>query len=165
MTRMKSFSFYNILDFGAVGDGSTLAMAAIQSAVDACSHAGGGTVLIPAGKFVTGALFLHDDITLHIDAGAVLLGSENPDDYPLVDSRWEGARRQTYAPLITGRDLHRIAITGRGTINGQGQPWWRAHNEKTLAYPRPRLIGFADCHNILIEGVIRRIEEIGDNQQ
>ncbi|HEX9076586.1 MAG TPA: glycoside hydrolase family 28 protein [Anaerolineae bacterium] len=150
---MRSQPCYSILDFGAIGDGSTLSTAAIQSALDTCRRAGGGTVLIPCGKFVTGALFLHDDITLYMDAGSVLLGSENPDDYPIVDSRWEGRGRQTYAPLITGSGLNRIAITGRGVIDGRGASWWIKHRDKTLRYPRPRLISFVNCHNVLVEGV------------
>jgi polygalacturonase len=59
----------------------------------------------------------------------------------------------TYAPLLAGNEIKNIAITGGGTIDGQGESWWRGFKNKTLAYPRPRLIGFADCHNVLIEGI------------
>ena len=96
---------------------------------------------------------MRDNITLHLEAGATLLGSQNPADYPVTSNRWEGVEQLTYAPLIAGNGLKNIAITGRGTIDGQGESWWQAFNEKTLAYPRPRLIGFADCHNVLIEGI------------
>ena len=144
---------FNVLDYGALGDGQTLDSPAIQAAIDACRHAGGGTVYFPAGNYVTGSLFLRDKITLHIDAGATLLGSADENDYPVIRARWEGVERETYAPVIAGSNLHHIAITGRGTINGRGAPWWAKHRAKTLKYPRPRLISFENCANVLIEGV------------
>jgi polygalacturonase len=141
------------LDFGAKADGVTLDTAAIQSAIDACATRGGGTVYVPVGRYLTGALFFRDNITLHLEAGATLFGSQNPADYPVTPNRWEGVEQLTYAPLMAGNGLKNIAITGRGTLDGQGNFWWKGFREKTLAYPRPRLIGFADCQNVLIEGV------------
>ncbi len=143
----------NVKDCGAVGDGIALDTHAIQSAIDACVQTGGGTVLIPAGKFVTGAIFLRDHITLHLEAGAVLLGSEQPADYPMIHARWEGREQETHAPLIGGAGLHHIAVVGRGTIDGRGAHWWKRHREKSLDMPRPRLISFSDCSNVLIEGI------------
>ena len=81
------------------------------------------------------------------------MGSENPIDYPIVHSRWEGEHQSTYAPLITGHDLIDIAVIGRGTIDGRGAQWWQRFNAGTLDYPRPRLISFVDCKNVLIEGI------------
>jgi len=141
------------LNFGAVGDGIALDTTALQNAIDAAAARGGGTIHITAGRYLTGTLFFHDNISLELDPGAVLLGSQNPADYPVAPYRWEGAEQLTYSPLLTGSGLKNIAITGRGTIDGQGGPWWRAFEENTLAYPRPRLIGFTDCQNILIEGL------------
>ncbi len=140
--------FFNVRDFGSTGDGVTLDTRALQAAIDA-----GGTVIVPPGKYLTGALFLRDDVTLHLEAGATLLGSADEADYPVIDARWEGAYRQTHAPLIGGTGLRNIAITGRGTIDGQGAPWWKRHREKTLMFPRPRLISYGECVNVLIEGV------------
>jgi polygalacturonase len=145
--------FFNVLDYGAVGDGQILDTPAIQSAIEACYQAGGGTVYFPAGHYVTGSLFLRSNVTLHLDAGATLLGSENLADYPVVDGRWEGADQKTYAALIAGSDLDNIAIIGRGTIDGRGSMWWKLHRENKLAYPRPRLISFTNCNNILIESI------------
>lgn len=139
----------NIRDYGARGDGVTLDTRALQDAIDA----GAGTVFVPPGKYLSGAIFLRSDVTLHLEPGAALLGSENVKDYPVVVARWEGVTRETYAPLIGGTGLQNIAITGRGTVDGQGAVWWQRHREKTLAYPRPRLISFDGCTNILIEGV------------
>jgi polygalacturonase len=144
---------FNVRDCGATGDGATLDTRGIQSAIDAAARAGGGTVLVPAGKYVTGSIFLRDNITLFLDAGAILLGSENPADYPIQMARWEGVTRETHASLVAGKDLHQIALTGRGTIDGRGAIWWQKHRTKTLDAPRPRLISFANSNNVLIEGV------------
>jgi polygalacturonase len=146
-------SVFNPRLFGAQGDGRTLDTQAMQSAIESCSRRGGGTVFVPAGRYLVGTLFLQDHVTLHLEAGATLLGSQNPADYPVTSNRWEGAEQLTYAPLIAGNGLENIAIMGRGTIDGQGEFWWSAYKHKTLAYPRPRLIGFSDCTNVLIEGV------------
>ena len=144
---------FNVRSYGATGDGQTLDSPAIQSAIDACTAQGGGTIYLPAGQYLAGSLFLRSNISLHLDAGAVILGSENPTDYPIIHSRWEGKHQDTYAPLITGQNLTNISVTGRGTIDGRGPVWWKAKTDGTLAYPRPRLISFSDCNNILIEGI------------
>ena len=147
-------TFFNVrVDGNALGDGQTLDTPALQSAIDACAAGGGGTVYLPAGQYLTGSLFLQNNISLHLDSGAAILGSENPDDYPIIHSRWEGKHQDTHAPLITGENLNNISVVGRGTINGQGSVWWKAKKDGTLEHPRPRLIGFSDCTNILIEGI------------
>ena len=150
---IKGQSVFNIRDYGAVGDGQTLDTPAIQAAIEACNQNGGGTVYVSAGNFVTGSIFLESNITLYLEAGATLLGSPEAADYPAVDNRWEGASRQTHAPLIGGDDLENIAVVGRGTIDGRGAPWWKRLGERTLDLPRPRLISFSRCTNILVEGV------------
>jgi polygalacturonase len=144
---------FNVREHGAVGDGQTLDSPAIQSAIDACSALGGGTIYLPAGQYLTGSLFLRNNISLHLDSGAVILGSENPADYPIVHSRWEGKHQDTYAPLITGQNLNNVSVVGRGTIDGRGAIWWQAKKDGTLKHPRPRLISFSNCTNVLIEGI------------
>lgn len=148
---------YDVRDFGASGDGLTLDTRAIQDAVEFCGAAGGGTVIFPAGVYASGALFLRDRVTLHLEAGAVLLGSEDPADYPVIRSRWEGIEQETHAPLIGGRRLEGIAVVGRGVVDGRGAGWWRNFRDGALSmalhYPRPRLISFTECQNVLIEGL------------
>lgn len=153
MQRTSRTQTFDVTAYGAAGDGTTLDTAALQAAITACAAAGGGTVFVPAGRYVTGSLFLESDVTLYLDAGATLLASENPADYPLIHSRWEGTEQETYAPLITGSGLRNIAVTGRGTVDGRGAVWWRMLRERALRYPRPRLISFSGCRNVLIEGV------------
>ena len=151
--KVNYSSTFNVRGYGAAGDGLTLDAPALQAAIDACAQQGGGTVHLPAGQYLTGSLFLRSNITLHLEAGAVLLGSENPDHYPVIHSRWEGKHQDTHAPLIGGENLNNIAVIGRGTINGRGGVWWKAKEENTLAHPRPRLISFSDCSNVLVEGI------------
>jgi polygalacturonase len=142
----------SIADFGAVGDGKTINTDAIQRAIDVCAAKGGGTIHVPAGRWVTGPIFLKSHITLHIDAGAVLLGSNKIDDYPVIDGRWEGVERKHYASLINGDGLKDIAVVGRGTVDGRGEVWWRGR--KKLKYARGRLIGLYRCENVLIAGLM-----------
>lgn len=142
----------DILNYGATGDGATNDTAAVQRAIDACAAAGGGTVHLPAGSYLTGSIFMKSNITLHLDAGAVLLASEQMADYPLVDHRWEGVGQKSHASLIGGDNLENVAIAGRGTIDGRGAVWWKMVRERSLAHPRPRLISFTRSSNVLIEG-------------
>ena len=116
----------NILDYGAmpVGTASQMATSAIQRAIDACPA--GGRVVIPAGTFVTGALFLKSDMTFYLEEGAVLLGSDDPADYPLMEYRWEGRERLCYASLLNSKNMENgerltdITIAGKGVINANG---------------------------------------------
>ena len=126
---------------------------ALQDAIDAKARSGGGTVRVAAGRYVTGALVLRDDITLELEAGATVVGSEDPADYPLVETRWEGRHQITHAPLIGGSGLRDVAVVGRGTVDGRGAGWWERHRNKTLDHPRPRLISIAESTNVLIAGL------------
>ena len=117
---------FDIVDFGAVGDGVTLNSDAIARAIAACVGAGGGRVIVPAGRFLTGAVHLKSSVELHVAAGATLLFSTDPAHYPLVFTRWEGIELVNYSPFIYAYRQHDIAITGAGTIDGQGNArnWW-----------------------------------------
>ncbi len=145
---------FNVVDFGAVGDEETNNTAAFARAIEACSRAGGGMVYVPAGRFVIGAVFLRSHITLYIEAGCTILGSQNIDDYPVIDGRWEGVECKHYASVINGDGLENIAIVGRGTIDARGQFWWERF--KDLPYARGRLIGLYRCTDVLIQGVTLR---------
>lgn len=84
---LSTSSFISPQDFGAAGDGAALDTAPLQAAIDACAARGGGTVCLPAGRYRTSPNFFRDNITLYIDAGATLLGSQNPADYPVTLNR------------------------------------------------------------------------------
>ena len=122
---------FNVVDFGAVPDGTTKNTAAFAKAIAAVKQAGGGTLTVPAGRYLTGSIHLESNLTLHLEAGAVLLYSGDPADSPLVESRWEGTTAWTYGPLLYANGKENIAITGRGTIDGQGHHWWWRRGDKT----------------------------------
>lgn len=123
---------FDIRKYGAVPDGKTLATDAIAKAIDACAKAGGGRVVIPGGSepggmtFLTGAIHLQSNVNLHVAQGATLKFDTNPSSYPIVFTRWEGIELMNYSPLIYARKQKNIAITGRGTLDGQGSEhhWW-----------------------------------------
>jgi hypothetical protein len=113
--------------------------------------------VVPGGKFVTGTIWLRSNITLHLESGAVLLGTRNVSEHPMWTSKWEGPVRPTHAPLIAGEGLQNIAVTGRGTIDGQGKFWWNLFQTEMGADMRrdirPNLLQVVDCRNVLIESV------------
>lgn len=116
---------FNVTAYGAVADGSIPATAAIRAAIQACHAAGGGRVVVPAGDYLTGPIVLLSNVNLHLQAGATLRFSTNPDDYlPAVLTRWEGLELYNYSPLIYALDQENIAVTGEGVLDGQGEPWW-----------------------------------------
>lgn len=115
---------FNVIDYGAIPDGRTLATAAIAKAVSACAAARGGTITVPAGRYLTGSIVLQSNMTLDLQAGSELLYSADPSQSPIVPSRWESTNAYTHAPLIYANGQENVAITGRGTINGQGSNWW-----------------------------------------
>lgn len=114
----------NILEAGGNNKGE-LCTGAIQSAIDEANQRGGGTVYFPAGDYLTGAIRMKSNTTIHLEAGAVLRFSTNFDHYlPFVQTRWEGSVMQNFSPLIYAFEAENITITGRGKIDGQGYDWW-----------------------------------------
>ncbi|HEY5078487.1 MAG TPA: glycosyl hydrolase family 28 protein [Opitutaceae bacterium] len=107
-------SFYNVRNFGAKGDGAALETGAINRAIAECNRAGGGTVSVPAGTYLVGTLTMLSNVTLDLDAGSVIRGSGDMRDYPPL--AYTSEDRST--ALIDAIDAHDIAITGRGTIDG-----------------------------------------------
>ncbi|MBN2357624.1 glycoside hydrolase family 28 protein [candidate division KSB1 bacterium] len=114
---------FDIRDFGAVGDGKTLNTDAIARTIEACVQAGGGRVVAPAGTWLTGPIYLHSNIELHLRKGALLVFSRDFDDYPLIESIFEGTAQYRCTSPINGVDLQNIAITGDGVIDGSGDAW------------------------------------------
>ena len=105
---------FNVKSFGAVGDGQRTDSDAINKAIQAASDAGGGTVLVPAGTYVSGTIRLQNNVTLWIDAGATILGTKN-----LADYRWPEGGREWDGSIILANGVHNAALMGRGTISGQ----------------------------------------------
>jgi hypothetical protein len=172
-SAQSATSVFNIVSYGAKGDGKTMNTEAIQRTIDACASGGGGMVLVPTGRFVTGPLFLKSHVQLVMLAGGVLAFTQELDKVAAIEGRWEGIDRTIYASLINGKDLENVSITGEGTLDGQGQPWWEAfrHDKELrrklgleerepenpagskLKWGRPRMINLYDCKNVVIRGL------------
>src|SRR5688500_3936253 len=116
-------AIWDITAFGAVGDGKRKNTHAFATAVDAASAAGGGRVRVPRGTFLSGPIVLKSNIDLHLDDGATILFSRDFDDYPLVETDWEGLPDVRCVSPISGEGLRNVSITGKGTIDGQGEAW------------------------------------------
>ncbi|HEX4284484.1 MAG TPA: glycoside hydrolase family 28 protein [Terracidiphilus sp.] len=144
----------DVRGYGAHGDGTGKDTSAIQSAIDACAEEG-GTVRLNSGLYLSGPIVLKSNITLQLEKGATLLGSPDHADYP--------AKTEFRAPglqsLVSATDAHDVAITGEGTIDGNGESWWAmARSIKDAGilgtdHPRPRLVVFDHCKHVRIEGV------------
>lgn len=133
--------FHNVLDYGAVNDGSAKITDVIKKAIETATEAGGGTIYFPPGEYLTGPIHLKSNITLYIDAGATIKFSDDFDDYlPMVKSRWEGTNVINFSPLIYAYEAKNIAIRGRGTIDGQGQKWWEYWENLNAQYRKTREI-------------------------
>ena len=152
---------HSILDFGAEPGGETLCTAAIQQAIDHAAADGGGRVVVPAGVFKSGALTLKQGVELHLAEGAVLLGSTDLADYPKQVTRIEGHFEPWRPALVNAKDLQGVRITGPGTLDGNGKPFWtafwqrRAENRKctNLEVERPRLMFLENCRDVEIQGI------------
>jgi polygalacturonase len=152
---------FNVIDYGAVGDGTTLCTPAIQKAIDACAAAGGGTVWLPPGTYLSGALVLKSNITLHVERGATLLGSPHPTDYPENPHQFQSRFTEEHGrcSLITAERAENVAIEGGGTIDGNG--WGKemaellAATKKREVKPglRPLVLRFSECRKVRIRAV------------
>lgn len=144
---------FDITNFGAVGNGTTLNTQAIQAAVDSCSNSGGGIVKIPVGNFLTATVFLKSNVTIQIDSGATITGSsviaDYPDVIPLTRSFTDSSPQKS---VFYAEGQHNIAITGKGTFQGNGfSPSFFLDKDH-----RPYGFRFFSCSNIRYEGVTLR---------
>lgn len=118
---------YDIIDYGAQPDAVFDNSESIKKAIAACSENGGGIVLVPPGKFKSGPIHLENNVNLHLEEGAEILFSTNPEDYyPLVHTSFEGTEFMNYSPFIYAYKKNNIAVTGKGILNGQAnnENWW-----------------------------------------
>jgi polygalacturonase len=151
---------YNVAEYGAIGDGKTLNSKAIQAVIDECAKKG-GTVVIPKGIFLSGSLFLKPGVNLEFQEGAVLKGSTDINDYPKMMTRIEGHFEPWPAALLNGDKVDHLRITGPGTLDGSGEPFWkefyrrRSLDSKTtnLSVERPRLTFIRDSKDVKISGI------------
>ena len=154
LTTTSVFSaenIYDVRDYGAKPDGKTMCTKSIQKAIDVCAKQGGGTVYFPTGTFLSGTIYMKSSVTLRLDTGSTLLGSTNLKDYPpTVQAFRSYTDNYTDKSLIYGEKLQRIAITGSGTIDGQGAAF------KGPYKVRPYMIRIIQCQNVLVKDVTIR---------
>ena len=151
MTLIAAEPTVNVQELGGVADGKTHCTEAIQKAIDQCSAAGGGTVYFPPGTYLSGTVFLKSNVTLNLAAGATLLGSGDLADYPPTTPKKVQSRANAYnlRSLIYAEDLDKIAITGRGTIDGNGS----AYKDRRHDGNRPLILRVIDCRDVLVENI------------
>lgn len=144
---------FDITNFGAVGNGSTLNTAFIQAAIDSCHNSGGGVVRVPPGNFLTATLYLKSNVNFLIDSGATVTGSSDIAQYPVITPA-----EQSYADNYTQRSVfyaegqHNIAVTGKGTFNGNGlSPSFFLDSDN-----KPYGFRFISCSNVRYEGLTLR---------
>ena len=175
---------FPVTDFGARPDDGRDATAAFRAAIEACARAGGGRVVVPPGVYLTGPIHLKSRVNLHVSEGATIRFSRDPAAYlPVVRTRWEGVELMGYSPLVYAYEQHDVAITGKGTLDGQAdaEHWWpwkrnghpqsqKPDRDRLFAqaeagvpvaervfgaghYLRPQFVQPYRCTNVLVEGV------------
>lgn len=155
---------YNASDYGAKGDATTLNTRAIQAAIDAAAK-DGGTVVLNPGTYLSGSLFVKTGVTLQVDKGVTILGSQRIEDYPVMPTRIAGIEMRWPAALINIYEQKNAAITGEGTIDGDGKIFWDSYWTLRKAYEprglrwasdydaqRPRLIQVFNASQVKIGG-------------
>ncbi|MFA6929514.1 MAG: glycosyl hydrolase family 28 protein [Lentisphaeria bacterium] len=153
----------NVREFGATGVAQQLCTTLIQQAIDQAAAMGGGTIVFPAGTYLTGTIYLKNNITLHLENGATLLGSPNPMDYNKDDfcpqNRVFAQERVSGAHLIVAVEVDHVGISGNGRIDGNRQAFSDQTSKEhphIFAYPdwRPaQMLYFCECRNVSIENV------------
>ncbi|MGQ1784624.1 glycoside hydrolase family 28 protein [Saccharicrinis sp. GN24d3] len=162
---------YTMTDFGAINDGETLNTVAIQSLIDKVNRKGGGTIVFPAGKYLSGSLQMKSNVNLHLQSHAVLLGSTNPLDYPQIEmpGRPKLANRDdnSQMALLVAHKANDFTISGEGKIDGQGRalaltidslhhagviidPKYSTRRNRPHETARPKLFRFSQCKNVFI---------------
>src|ERR1019366_7119914 len=165
---------FTITSFGAVGDGKTTNTAALQALIDKVAKEGGGTVVVPEGTFLTGALFFKQGVNLYIEKNGTLKGSVEQSDYPQVKTRWEGIERVWTSALLNFTGMTGVDLSGDGTVDGSGDVWFarsgfrrgrgapagRGTPPPGPRYGRPRMICFQNCKRVRISRVHLKQEAV-----
>ena len=150
---------YNVKKYGARGNGKRLETAAIQRAIDACWKAGGGTVMVPAGTYLSATIELKDNVNLHLEKDATILGTTDYKAYRNLDPFTEGLGIDVGWALIAAVDANNVSITGEGTINGQGSELKARHIAEDKRPEgqrwglRPFLLRWVRCNGVKVNGV------------
>lgn len=149
---------YVLTDYGVSTDSTVVQTVAIQAVIDRAANEGGGVVVVPRGTFLSGSLFFRQGTHLHLAEGARLKGSDFIGDFALGDTRLEGQNLKYFMALVNAQGLDGFTISGPGTIDGNGERYWRSfwlrrqYNPQctNLEEMRPRLVFIQDCKNVTL---------------
>ncbi len=152
---------YVVSDYGVVMGSSEVQTQQVQAVIDRCSREGGGVVVVPQGTVTTGALFFKPGTHLHVREGGTLKGSERIADYPIATTRIEGETCKYFVALVNADGLDGFTISGRGTIDGNGLPYWQEFWIRRKWNPqctnkdaqRPRLTYISNSRNVTVQDV------------
>ena len=155
---------YVVTDFGVAVDSTRVQTEALQAVIDRAADADGGVVVIPEGTFLSGSLFFKPGTHLHIRKGGVLKGSDDIGDFAIVETRIEGQTLPYFAALVNADGADGFSITGEGTIDGNGERYWRSFWLRRKVIPkctnmdelRPRLVYISHAKNVQLDGVTLR---------
>lgn len=146
-------SDFNVRNFGAKGDGATMDTKSIQQAIDKAFEAGGGVVDVPSGTYLVGTIILKDNVELHLDPGAKILGSPDYKDYLEIIHKYESRTNGLYAKhfVVFAENARNISITGTGIIDGNGLKNYQDEGPQNL---RPYMVRLVNCDNVTIRDVM-----------
>ena len=159
--NLTALKHYVVTDYGVDGYSTEVQTAKLQAVIDRAAQEGGGVIVIPRGTFVSGALFFKPGTHLKIDEGGELKGSDRIKHFPVVKTRMEGQTLDYFAALVNADGVDGFTITGPGTINGNGQPYWeefwirRKFNKDctNLEALRPRNVDISNSKNVTVQDV------------
>lgn len=143
----------NIRDYAAYSHDGRDWTEAFRRAIDDMKHQGGGTLIVPAAEYPTGSIRLYDDMTLCLESGARLAFHQDADAFPLIPLEYEGRAGLMHQACIYAENAKNVAVTGFGTVDGQGEYWWKRQRAGENKHPRPYLVCFADCEHVTLENV------------
>lgn len=152
---------YNLADYGVVNDSTLLQTEKIQAVIDRAADQGGGVIIVPRGTYLTGSLFFKPKTHLHLLEGAVLKGSDDISNFPIVDTRIEGQSLKYFAALVNADKVDGFTLSGKGTINGNGLRFWKSFWLRRKVIPkctnmdelRPRLVYISNSNDVQLSGV------------
>lgn len=152
---------YRITEYGVANDSTLLQTEKIQHIIDKASLNGGGVIIIPKGTYLSGALFFKPGTHLHLEKNAVLKGSDDIANFPIIETRMEGQSLKYFSALINADKVNGFTLSGQGTIDGNGKRYWRSFWLRRSVIPkctnmdelRPRLIYISHSNNVQLSGV------------
>lgn len=152
---------YVVTDYGVSNDSTVVQTEALQKVIDTAAAAGGGTVVIPRGTFLSGALFFRQGTNLYVEEGGKLKGSERIHDFPIKETRIEGQTCKYFTALVNADSINGFTIAGKGTIDGNGKHYWNEFWIRRKWDPqctnkeaqRPRLVYISNCSNVTVQDV------------